>query len=40
MIEELKAKLDAITGHDPVSNARRLEIVALINELMMQENEG
>jgi hypothetical protein len=36
MIEELQRKLEAITGDDPVSIARRLEIIAMINELMTQ----
>lgn len=34
MIEELKRKLDAIKGDDPISIARRLAIIARINELM------
>lgn len=39
MIDELKNRLDAIAGEDPVSIARRLQIVAKINELMIaQEN--
>lgn len=33
-IEELKEKLDSITGDDPISIARRLAIVAMINKLM------
>ena len=36
-IDELKEKLDSITGNDPVSNARRLAIMAMIGKLMEQE---
>ena len=36
MIDELKARLDAITGDDPISNARRLQILAIIYQLMEQ----
>lgn len=40
MIEELKRRLDAITGTDPVSIARRLLLIEKINELMAaQEDE-
>ena len=40
MIDELKRKLDAITGDDPISIARRLSIIAQINALMeAQEND-
>jgi len=39
MIEELKERLDAITGDDPISNARRMAIIAEINRLML-EQEG
>ena len=39
MIDDLQRKLDEITGDDPVSNARRMEIITQINELMIaQEN--
>ena len=33
-IDELKEKLDSITGDDPISIARRLAIIAMINRLM------
>lgn len=36
-INELKRKLDAITGDDPISIARRLAIMEMIGELMEQE---
>lgn len=36
-INELKEKLDSITGDDPISNARRLAIMELIGQMM--ENE-
>lgn len=38
-IEELKAKLDSITGNRPIDNARRLAIMAMIGKLMEQEEE-
>lgn len=37
-IEELKEKLDSITGNSPIDNARRLAIMAMIGKLMEQEN--
>lgn len=37
-IEELKKKLDSITGNRPIDNARRLAIMAMIGKLMEQEN--
>lgn len=36
MIEELKRRLEAITGDDPISNARRQAIAELINKLMLE----
>ena len=36
MIEDLQRKLEQITGDDPVSNARRMEIITKINELMIE----
>lgn len=33
-IEELKKKLDSITGNRPVDNARRLAIMDMIGRLM------
>ena len=36
-INELKEKLDSITGDDPISIARRLAIMELIGQMM--ENE-
>ena len=38
-IEELKKKLDSITGNRPIDNARRLAILAMIGELMEQEEQ-
>jgi len=38
-IEELKTKLDSITGNSPIANARRLAIMAMIGELMAQEEQ-
>jgi len=37
MIEDLRERLEAITGDDPVSIARRLAIIARINELMLEQ---
>ena len=36
-IEELKAKLDSITGNRPIDEARRLAIMAMIGELMNEQ---
>lgn len=33
-IEQLRQKLESITGDTPVDNARRLAIMAMINQLM------
>ena len=38
-IEELQAKLESITGNSPIANARRLAILAMIGELMAQQEE-
>lgn len=35
-IDELKAKLDSITGNSPIDEARRLAIMAMIGDLMNQ----
>ena len=37
MIEDLQRKLEQITGDDPVSIARRMEIITQINELMIEQ---
>lgn len=37
-IEELKEKLDSITGNSPIDNARRLAIMAMIGKLMEQQD--
>lgn len=36
-INELKKKLDAIKGENPISNARRLAIMAMIGKLMEEQ---
>jgi len=36
-IDELKAKLDSITGNRPIDEARRLAIMAMIGELMNEQ---
>ena len=38
MLERLTEVLESITGEDPISNGRRLQVLALIYELMFQEN--
>lgn len=38
-IEELKEKLDSITGNRPIDNARRLAILAMIGKLMEHEEQ-
>ena len=38
-IEQLRKKLESITGDTPVDNARRLAIMAMIGELMNQEKQ-
>ena len=37
-IEELKEKLDSITGNRPIDDARRLAIMAMIGKLMEQQD--
>ena len=37
MLEELKRKLESITGEDPISNARRMAIIAMINRLTEEQ---
>ena len=36
-IEKLKAKLDSITGNSPIDEARRSAILAMIIELMNEQ---
>ena len=39
-IDELQRKLDAITGDDPISIARRLAIMEMIGKLMEAQEHG
>lgn len=39
-LDELKAALDRITGNDPISKARRRELIRQINELSKGGQDG